>query len=149
MKRHHNDSLFKLIRDAVIGDPLHKQWERVEEALKRYAEAVGRERTVTLQAAFFTTHVTNLNPNYDWRLFADAKDSQVEFVRARCEQRAQLHKLQRAVEEEYETYMKLKNGDSNATAAAIATIAACTSIHWQRSGRAKRATAVTAAAANN
>jgi len=133
----HHDSLGKLLRDMVFGDPVKKQWEKVEAALKAYADAVGRNATNATNAAFYTQHVCNLNPNSDWWPFAESKDKQVEFVRAAYADRALLHKLQRAVEEEYALYFKIKNGDSNAAAIAAA-LTASTSLNCQRFGRIRR-----------
>ena len=65
--------------DIVRGDPLAKQNERVEEAVKAKAKCVGDAEFNKTMANFYTERVMNINPWDDHVGFCNARTSQLEY----------------------------------------------------------------------
>lgn len=75
--RQHN-TVIGLLREAVFGDPVEKQYARVEAAIKVKAQCVSDAEFNRTMANFYTDRVLHLNPhdiNQVWD-FAAAKQKQ-------------------------------------------------------------------------
>lgn len=88
----HYTSLWALLRDAVMGDPINKQYEAVEEAIKAKAERASAAEFNRTMANFYTSRVGSLDPHTHWWDFADAKQKQYNH------QEAFIHNEQQTVE---------------------------------------------------
>lgn len=64
--------------EFLFGDPIKRQYERIEAAAKRKAEAVADAELHRTLANFYTMRVMTIDPHIDWWGFADAKQKQHE-----------------------------------------------------------------------
>jgi hypothetical protein len=77
MKKLHR-TFFGLLREVFFGDPLQKQYERVEAAVKAKAKCVSDAEFNRTMANFYTERLDSIDPNTDWWEFADAKQKQYD-----------------------------------------------------------------------
>lgn len=83
MKQH--STVWGLLREVIVGDPVKKQYERVEDSIKTKAKRVSDAEFNRTMANFYTERVMAIDPHIDWWDFADAKqkqyDHQIECVK--------------------------------------------------------------------
>ena len=81
------DSLFRLVRDGLWGDPVAKQQERIDGAAEIEAHAMSDMAYHRTLVEHFSQRVAGINPHDDWWGFAAAKqkqaDHQAELIAAR------------------------------------------------------------------
>ena len=75
MKRK-DDNLFRMLRDAIMGDPIERQRERVEAAVKAEAEARGDVLVAKHMRDYYSNQARLTNPEFKWRQYADLRDKQ-------------------------------------------------------------------------
>lgn len=102
-------TLWGLIREVIKGDPLTKQNERVEEAIKAKAQKVSDAEFNRTMANFYTERLLGIDPNTDWWEFADAKQKQHDRQAACMEHEAGLAEAAKLVEAETARYVQLHN----------------------------------------
>lgn len=71
-----DDSLWRMIRDAIVGDPIERQRERVDAAAKAEAEAQGDVLVARHMRDYYRTQAMQTNPEFKWRQYADLRDKQ-------------------------------------------------------------------------
>lgn len=76
MKQH--PTLWSMLREIVFGDPVKKQYERVEQAIRAKAQRVSDAEFNRTMANFYTERVLAIDPHTDWWDFADAKQKQYD-----------------------------------------------------------------------
>lgn len=74
----HHATLWSLLREIVVGDPVKKQYERVETSIKAKAQRVSDAEFNRTMANFYTERVMAIDPHTDWWDFADAKQKQYD-----------------------------------------------------------------------
>lgn len=80
MKR--KDNLLRMLIDAVRGDPIKKQYERVEAAVKIKAERVSDAEFNRTMTNFYTQRSASINHETHWWEYADAKQKEHDHTQA-------------------------------------------------------------------
>lgn len=79
MKRYkHYDSMWAWLLDLIKGDPVARQYEKVEDAIRTQSQSVADAEADRILCDFYTERVNTIDPHTDWWGFADAKQKQVD-----------------------------------------------------------------------
>lgn len=76
------DSLFRLVRDAIVGNPVAKQQERIDRAAQAEAEHQSSAAYHRLLANHYGDRVAGIQAHEDWWAFAEAKQQQSDHLAA-------------------------------------------------------------------
>jgi 7-keto-8-aminopelargonate synthetase-like enzyme len=106
MKQH--TTLWGLLREIVVGDPVKKQYERVETAIKTKAQKVSDAEFNRTMANFYTDRVLGIDPHQDWWDFADAKQKQYDHQTACVKNDQQVNEAHARVEAEAQRFHALQ-----------------------------------------
>lgn len=112
MKRHPPTTVWGALKEAVVGDPLAKQYERVEAAVKAKAKCVSDAEFNRTMAGFYTERVLSIDPHAGpeqaWE-FADAKQKQYDHQIACVGNDHDVEEAAKVVEAETARYLQLQH----------------------------------------
>lgn len=115
MSRQLHRTVFGLLREVFFGDPLQKQYERVEAAVKAKAKCVSDAEFNRTMANFYTERLDSIDHNTDWWEYADAKQKQWDHQMACVGNDAAVVEATKIACAEVARYTTLQAGQSAAT----------------------------------
>lgn len=107
MKR---DSLLRLIREVVFGNPQLKQQERIEDAVRDHAKLISDADYHRIMANYYTARAATIDPNNDWWGYASVKQKEYDNVQEHARYVERATEAGARVEAEQARAVRLYNG---------------------------------------
>lgn len=120
------DSLWRAIRDLFVGDPLRKQREATEEAMKAHARAASTLEEQRVLRDWYEGEALRTDPRVDWNHFASIMDKVVEINMAWDKARIAYNDTADKANAAFEALKNLDDKDAATAAAHLGNFAPAT-----------------------